>query len=165
MERGGRGRDREKQRERGGEEREKEKEQERERDIHPIIWYGATKRKRWNRPCDLEIWQITLESNSALLLSHFKLWASFRSHRWFQTRFQSRNAQFGSKLRIFVRCDLEIWLVTLKNNRYFFYATSSFVHQSVVIGEFKLETPNLGQNRQYFWPVWPWNLTNDLEKQ
>ena len=26
-------------------------------------------------------------------------------------------------------------------------------------------TPNLGQNRQFFLAVWPWNLTDDLEKQ
>ena len=30
---------------------------------------------------------------------------------------QSGNAQFGSKLAIFVPCDLEIWQITLKNNR------------------------------------------------
>ena len=27
------------------------------------------------------------------------------------------------------------------------------------------ETQNLGQNRRFFCPVWPWNLTNDLENQ
>ena len=27
------------------------------------------------------------------------------------------------------------------------------------------ETLNLGQNRQFFCPVWPWNLTDALEKQ
>ena len=30
---------------------------------------------------------------------------------------QYGNAQFGSKLAIFFPCDLEIWWITLKNNR------------------------------------------------
>ena len=36
-------------------------------------------------PCDLEIWRMTLKNNRAPLLCYFKLCASFRSHRWFQT--------------------------------------------------------------------------------
>ena len=32
-------------------------------------------------------------------------------------KLQSRNAQLGSKSAIFVRCDLQIWWMTLKNNR------------------------------------------------
>ena len=50
-----------------------------------------------------------------------------------------------------------------------FYATSSFLHHFVAIGEFKLElqseNPNLGQNRQISLALWPRNLTYDLEKQ
>ena len=36
-------------------------------------------------PCDLAIWRMTLKNNRAPLLCYFKLCASFRSHRWFQT--------------------------------------------------------------------------------
>ena len=50
-----------------------------------------------------------------------------------------------------------------------FYATSSFVHHFVAIGEFKLELQSgnaqSGSNSTIFWAVWPWNLTDDLEKQ
>ena len=35
----------------------------------------------------------------------------------FKLELQSKNAQFGSKLAIFVLCDLEIWWMTLENNR------------------------------------------------
>ena len=35
--------------------------------------------------CDLEIWRLTLKHNRAPLQCYFKLCASFRSHRWFQT--------------------------------------------------------------------------------
>ena len=49
-----------------------------------------------------------------------------------------------------------------------FYATSSFVHHFVAIGEFKLElhpgNAQFGSN-SIFRAVWPWNLTDDLEKQ
>ena len=36
-------------------------------------------------PCDLEIWQMTLENNKVPLLCYFKLCASFGSHWWIQT--------------------------------------------------------------------------------
>ena len=36
-------------------------------------------------PCDLEIWQITLENNRAPQLSYFKLCAWFHCHMWIQT--------------------------------------------------------------------------------
>ena len=47
-----------------------------------------------------------------------------------------------------------------------FYATSSFVHHFVAIGEFKLELESgnaqSGSNSTLFRAVWPWNLTDDL---
>ena len=45
----------------------------------------------------------------------------------------------GQNRRFFEPCDLEIWRMTLKNNRAPFFATSSFVQHFVPIGEFKLE--------------------------
>ena len=72
-------------------------------------------------------------------------------------------------LRFFVPCDLEIWWMTLKNNRAPFYATSSFVHHFVPISKFKLELQSgnaqFGLNSAIFCPVRPWNLMDDLEKQ
>ena len=48
-----------------------------------------------------------------------------------------------------------------------FYATSSFVHHFVAIGEFKLELQSgnaqSGSNSTIFRAVRPWNLTHDLE--
>ena len=50
-----------------------------------------------------------------------------------------------------------------------FNATSSFVHHFVAIGVFKLELESgnaqSGSNSTIFRAVWPWNLTDDLEKQ
>ena len=44
-------------------------------------------------------------------------WHHFKSISEWKLELQSRNAQFGSKSAIFVPCDLEIWWMTLKNNR------------------------------------------------
>ena len=50
-----------------------------------------------------------------------------------------------------------------------FYATSSFVHDFVAIGEFKLQLQSgnaqSGSNAMIFRGVRPWNLTDDLAKQ
>ena len=57
-------------------------------------------------------------------------------------------------------CDLEIWRITLKNNRALLpCATSSFLHHFVAIGEFKLELQSgniqSGSNSTIFLAVWP----------
>ena len=56
----------------------------------------------------------------------------------------------------------------LKTIGHLFYATSSFVHHFIAIGEFKLELQSRnaqsGSNATLFRAVWPWNLTYDLEK-
>ena len=49
-----------------------------------------------------------------------------------------------------------------------FYATLSFLHHFVVIGEYKLELQSgnaqSGSNLTIFRAVWPWNLTDDLKQ-
>ena len=69
----------------------------------------------------------------------------------------------------FVLCDLEIWDMTLKTTGHFFYATSSLVHHFVAISELKLDLvrkrPSAVKIHIFFLAVWPWNLTDDLEKQ
>ena len=69
-------------------------------------------------PCDLEIWRMTLKNNRAHLLCNFKLCASFHSHRSIQTGITVQQRQIWVKIGDFlVLCDLEIWWMTLKNNR------------------------------------------------
>ena len=94
----------------------------------------------------------------------------FKSMGEFKLKLQSGNAQFGSKSPIFLS------LVTLKFDGWhwktighLFYTTSSFVQHFKSIGELKLK---LQSGNAQFWsksgifcPVWPWNLTDDLEKQ
>ena len=49
------------------------------------------------------------------------------------------------------------------------FAVSSFVQHFIAIGEFKLELQSrngqFGSNSTIFRAVWPWNLTDDLEKR
>ena len=174
-------------------------------------------------PCDLKIWQMTLINNWAHL-SYFKLCASFHSHLSIQNGITVRKRQIRVKIGdFFVLCDLEIWRMTLKNNRapllyYFklcvsfhsllwnqkevtvrkrqiwvkigdflsrvtlkfdrwpwkiighlFYSTWSLVHHFIAICEFKMELQSgnaqFGSKSAIFCPVWPWNLTDDLENQ
>ena len=128
--------------------------------------------------CDLEIWWMTLENNRAPLLYYTKLCASFQIHLWIQIGVKSpETLNLGQNWRFFVPCDLEIWRMTLnkanlrdfiattglvisnwiqivnfsarvtvkfdgwpcKTIGHLFYATSSFVHHFLPIGEFKLE--------------------------
>ena len=87
-------------------------------------------------------WNLTdyLDNNRALLLSYFKLCVSFHTHWWIQTAVTVR------KRPIWVKIDDIFSRVTFKLDRWpwktigrLFYATSSFVHHFVPIGEFKLE--------------------------
>ena len=66
-------------------------------------------------------------------------------------------------------CDLEIWRMTLPNNRDLFSATSSFVHHFIPIGKFKFQLQSgnaqFGSKSMIFLAVWPWNSMDDLAKQ
>ena len=86
----------------------------------------------------------------------------------FKLKLQSGNAKFGSKSFFFL-CDLEIWLMTLKNNRtpllcYFKLCASFCSHWwmqtglTVRICQIWIKINNLLAVR-------PWNLTDDLKKQ
>ena len=88
----------------------------------------------------------------------------------FKLKLQSGNAQFGSKLAIFlssVTLKFDGW--PWKTIGHLFYATLSFVHHFKAIGEFKLKLQS--GNAQFrsksaiYCPMWPWNLSGDLEKQ
>ena len=87
----------------------------------------------------------------------------------FKLELQSGNAQFGSKSTIFfnlVTLQSDVW--PWKTIGHLFHATSSFVPHFIAIGEFKLELQygniQFGSNSTIFRAVWPWNLTDDLEK-
>ena len=109
--------------------------------VHHFISIGEFKPKLQSRnaqfgsklaffvPCDLVILQMTLKNDRTPLLCCFKLWASFHSHLWFQTRVTVR------KRPIWIKIDVFLSGVTLKFDRWpwktighLFNTTSSFVH-------------------------------------
>ena len=124
--------------------------------------------RRFLEPCDLEIWWMTLQNNRAPLLCYFKLWAAFRSHWWIQTGVTVRKRPIWVKFRPFLEpWDLEIWRMTLQNNRA--PLLCYFKHHFILIGEFKFELQSgnaqFGSKSTIFWAVWPRNFTDDPQKQ
>ena len=88
----------------------------------------------------------------------------------FKLKLQSGNAQFGSKSasflsRVTLKFDGRPWK-TIGN---LFYTTLSFVYHFKAMGEFKLELQSgnaqFGSKSAIFCPLWPWNLTYDLENR
>ena len=74
--------------------------------------------RRFFFTCDLEIWQMTSKNNRALLPCYFEICASFHSHMSIQDGVTVRKRHIWVQIGIFfVPCDLEIWQMTLKNNR------------------------------------------------
>ena len=125
--------------------------------------------RRFLEPGDLEIWRMTLKNNRAPLLCYFKLYASFRSHRLIQAGITVRKRPIWVKMDdFFSRVTLQFDVWPWKTIGHLFYATSSFVHHFVAIGDFKPELQSgntqFGSNATIFRAVCPWNLTDDLEK-
>ena len=74
--------------------------------------------RRFFSPHDLEIRWRTSKNNRAPLLHYIKLCASSQTPRWIKTGVTVRKRSIRVKIGIFfVPCDLEIWWMTLKNNR------------------------------------------------
>ena len=119
--------------------------------------------------CYLEIWRMTLKNNSAPLLCCFKLSASFHSHQWIQTKVTVRKRWIRIKISDFLsRVSLKFDGWPWKTIGHLFYVASSFLHHFIAINEFKLKLQSgntqLWSKSATFCPVWPWNLTDDLEK-
>ena len=117
-------------------------------------------------------WNLTygLKNNRVPLLCYFKLYASFRSHRWIQAGVTVRKRPIWVKINdFFSRVTLQFDVWPWKTIGQLFYATSSFVQHFVAIGDFKLEfqsrNAQFGSNSTIFRAVWPCNLKYDLEKQ
>ena len=111
-----------------------------------------------------------LENNRTPLQCYFKLCASFRRHRWFQTGDIVRKRAIWVKIDDFQgRMTLQYDVWPWKTIGHVFNGISSFVHHFVAFGDFKLEIQS--GNAQFeskstiFRAVWPCNLMYDLEKQ
>ena len=119
-------------------------------------------------PYDLEIRWMTSKNNRPLLLVYIKLCALFQTSSEFKLELQSGNIQFRSKLGDFfvIMSDLEIWQMTLKNNRAPLLCYFKFCSSFIATGEFKLELQS--GNTKFGWksaiccPLWPWKTIGHL---
>ena len=135
------------------------------------IWLVACRHQAFLNQILNQIWNAkTWKNNRAPLLCYFKLCASFHWHRWIQTGVTVWKHLIWVKIDdFFSRVTLKFDVWPWKTIGHLFYATSSFVHHFVAIGEFKLELQSGNaqsrSNSTILRAVWPWNLTDDLEKQ
>ena len=149
---------------------------------HLWIQTGVTVRKRpiWVKIddifwlCELEIWPMTLKNNRAPLLCYFKLCASFCSHWWIQTGVTVRKRPIWVKFDDFFSCvtlQFDVW--PWKTIGHLFYVASNFVHHFVTIGAFKLEwqsgNAQFGSKSMIFFScvnskfdLWPWKTIGHL---
>ena len=131
---------------------------------------GNAQTQRFFVPCDLQIWWMTLKNNRAHLLCYIKLCGSFESQRWIQTGVTVRKRSIPVKIGNFLsRVTLKFDGWPWKTIGHIFYVASSFVHHFIAIDELKLKfqsgNAQFGSKSAIYCPVWPWNLTDDLEKQ
>ena len=81
---------------------------------------------------------------------------------------QSGTPQFWTKSMFLSRVTFKFDRWHWKTIWHIFYATSSFAHNFIALGEFKLlqsGNAQFGSKLTNFLALWPWNLTVDLEKQ
>ena len=127
--------------------------------------------RRFLEPCDLEFEVWPWKTIGHLYYATSSSMHHFVAIGEFKLKLQSRNAQFGSNSTIFravpVTLKFDGW--PWKTIGHLFYATSSFVHHFVAICVFKLELQSGNaqseSNSTILRAMWPWNLTDDLEKQ
>ena len=97
----------------------------------------------WN----IEVWWMTSKNNRAPLPNYAKLYPLFQSHQWIHIGVTVWKCSIRVKIcNFFILCDLEIWWMTLKNNRapflYCFKLCASFYnHLCIWIGVTVWKTP------------------------
>ena len=101
--------------------------------LHYIKLFASSQTPRWIQT-GVPVWPCNLmDDNRAPLLCYIKLCASFQCHQWIQTKVTVGKRSIRVKSGdFFVPCDLEIWWMTLKNNRApllcYFKLCASFHH-------------------------------------
>ena len=132
---------------------------------------NSGKNWRFFVPRDVEIWWMTLINHRAPLLYYIKLCAAFQSHWHIQTGVTVRERSIGVKIgNFFVPGDFANWLMTLQNNRApllcCFNLCASFQSQWwIQTGVIVWKRPIWLKIDDFFFAVWPWNLTDDIEEQ
>ena len=112
------------------------------------------------------------KNNKACLLYYIKLHVSFQIHQWIQTVAVQKRSIWVKFDDFFSRVTLQFDVWPLKTIGHLFYATSSFVHHFVPIGEFKLELQSGNAQNwvkiDFFsrvtlqFDIWPWKTIGHL---
>ena len=117
---------------------------------------------------------MTLKNNRAPLLYYIKLYASFQIHRWSQTSVTVRKRSIRVKNgNFFVPRDLEIWRMSLKNNRapllYYIKLCASFqAHGCIQTGDtvrkrsIRVKIGNFLSRVTLKFDGWPWKTIGYL---
>ena len=154
-----------------------------ENTIHRAAWSQLKRCDRWtNRQTDrqtenticraawLQFCLVAVKNYRAPLLHYIKLCASSQTPRWIQTGVTVWKRSIRVKISNFLsRMNLKFDGWPWKTIGHLFYATLSSVDHFKAIGKFKLKLQSgnaqFGSKSEIFCPVWPWNLTDNLEKQ
>ena len=109
---------------------------------------------------------LKLDSNRRFFI---KLRASSQTPGWIKTGVTVRKRSIRVKIADFLsRVTLKFDGWPWKTTGHLFYATLSFMHHFKAISEFKLELQSgnaqFGSKSAIFYPMWPWNLMDHLEK-
>ena len=128
--------------------------------------------------CDLDLWPLTLTFCMDITFDHGNNSWKFHDDTMMGTWWKRCDRQTDGRTdrqtdgRTDRRTDWTSHIAAwsqLKTIGHLFYSTSSFVHHFVIIGVLKLELQSgnaqFGSNSTIIRAVWPWNLTDDLEKQ
>ena len=90
------------------------------------------------------------------------------SHDW-DWSYSPETLNSGQNRQSMSRVTLKFDRLPWKTKGHLFCVASSFVHHLIAISLFKLELESgnaqFGSKSAMFCPVWPWNLTDDLQKQ
>ena len=120
-------------------------------------------------PRDLEIWWMTVKNIRAPLLYNIKLCATLQSHGWIQTGVTVWKRSIWVKIGTFLaRVTLKFDRWPRKTTGHLSYAASISEHHSIATIEINVEfqsgNAQSGSKSASFCHLWPWNLTDDLEK-
>ena len=120
--------------------------------------------------CHVTLKQMTLKKNRAPLLHYVKLCASLQSDWSIQTGVTVRKPSIWAKINVFVPCDLEIWWMTLKNNRapllgYFKLWASFHSHQQIQSRVTVWKSPIWVKIDDFFCPVWLSGFSQKSQKK
>ena len=91
----------------------------------------------------------------------------------FKLKLQSRNAQFGPKSANFSPCDLEIWWITMKNNRapllccfklYASFHNNQWIQTKVIVRKrsIRVKISDLLSRVTFKFDGWPWKIIGHL---